>query len=169
VIPVKRSTTVTTASTSKTATAASSEEHLDNIYDSDFSQASLSPTSFHAGSALSYAASVDSPPPDPALYTLIPPEMLTAPILPFDMIWHCPVGGGSCSYLINLCALTGNDIRLIQALLPHDDVIQLLSKGWKCNDELVMMVFYEMVNAHWGEHLKDLDIKYVRQGDTVCH
>jgi hypothetical protein len=167
-IPAKCSRTATIASTSKTP-AASSSECLENIYDSDFSQASLSPTSFQTGSALPYVADIDTPPPDPTLYTLIPPEMLTPPTLPFDMIWHCPVGGGSCLYLINLCTPTGTDIRLVQALLPHEDIIHLLSKDWKCNDELIMMVFYEMVNAHWEEHLKDLDIKYVRQGDAVCH
>jgi hypothetical protein len=171
VISVKHPTSTTvTASSSKAPTTATSEGHLDNIYDSDFSQATLSPTSFHAGSVLPYAAPVDSPPPpDPALYTLIPPEMLIAPTLPVDMIWHCPVGGGSCLYLIDLCAPTGNNLRLIQALVPHEDIINFLSKDWKCNDEQVMMIFYEMVNAHWGDHLKELDIRYVRQGDAVSH
>lgn len=166
-IPTKPSTTVT-ASSSKAPTTVSSEEHLNNIYDSDFSQASLSPTSFHAGSALPNAATINSPP-DPELYTLIPPEMLTPPTLPVDMFWHCPVGEGSCSYVINLCAPTDHNLRLIQALVPYEDIIHLLSKDWKCNDDQVMMIFYEMVNAHWEDHLKELDIKYVRRAAAVSH
>jgi hypothetical protein len=44
-----------------------------------------------------------------------------------------------------------------------------LERNWKSNDEQVYMVFCEMVNAHWEDHLKELDIKYVRQGDTVSN
>jgi hypothetical protein len=153
-----------TGSSLKPLTPLSSEDHVEHIYDSDFSQASLSPTSFHHARSVS----VDSTfPPNPTLYSLIPPEMLTAPTLPIDMIWHCPVRGGSCTYCINLCAPTDDNLRLIRAIVPHSDIIWLLSKDWKFDDEQVMMIFYEMVNAHWEIHLKELDIKYIRQGDAV--
>jgi hypothetical protein len=130
---------------------------MEHIYDSDFSQASLSSTS-----------SVDSTLPiDPELYCLIPREMLKPPRLPIDLIWHCPVGGGSCTYSINLCAPTDDNLRLIRAVVPHDAIIFLLSKDWKSNDEQIFAIFYEMVNAHWENHLKEFDIKYIRQGDAV--
>jgi hypothetical protein len=146
-----------TTSSLKPLTPLSSEDHVEHIYDSDFSQASLSSTS-----------SVDSTLPiDPELLSLIPPEMLTAPPLSIDMIWHCPMGGGSCMYCINLCAPTDDNLRLIRAHVPHEAIVYLISKDWKSDDEQVMAIFYEMVNAHWESHLKELDIKYIRQGDAV--
>lgn len=104
---------------------------------------------------------------DPELYYLIPSEMLGTPTLPLDLIWHCPVGGGSCSYSINLLAPTNDNLSLIQGVVDQDDIVQFLSKDWKANDELIFHVFYEMVNRHWVDHLNGLDIRYVRRGDSV--
>ena len=44
-----------------------------------------------------------------------------------------------------------------------------MEKQWKSNDEQVCMIFHEMVNAHWEDHLKELDIKHVDKGDTVSN
>ena len=70
--------------------------------------------------------------------------MTTPPTLPADMLWHCPVGGGTCSYLIDMCSHAGDN-------------------------EQIMTMFYELVHAHWGTHLKELGLKYVRRNDVVCH
>ena len=92
--------------------------------------------------------------------------MLIAPTLPPDMLWHCPVGG-TCLYVINMYAPSGTNLRSISATVPQNEVVQFLKKGWKSNDEQVYTIFCEMVNAHWEDHLKELDIKYVHQGDAV--
>ena len=44
-----------------------------------------------------------------------------------------------------------------------------MEKEWKSNDEQLYTIFYEMVNAHWEDHLKELDIKHVKQGNTVSY
>jgi hypothetical protein len=80
-----------------------------------------------------------------------------------------PVGGGTCSYFINLCNPSDETLRPIKGVVPQGDIMYLLEKNWKSNDEQVYMVFCEMVNAHWMDHLKELDIKYVQHGDTVSH
>lgn len=146
------------------------EDQLDNIYDSDFTQGSLSPTFYHASSLPSHSTALHTaPPPNPSLYALIPHEMLIPPTLPVDLLWHCPVGGGACSYVINLHSPSNTNLGSINAIIPKNEVIHLLERNWKSNDEQVYMVFCEMVNAHWEDHLKELDIKYVRQGDTVSN
>ena len=144
------------------------EDQLDNIYDSDFTQGSLSPTSCHA-SFRPTAATHPSPSPsfNPSLYALIPNEMLIPPTLPANMLWHCPIGGGTCTYIINMCAPSSANLMSISTIVSQDETICLLKKQWKSNDEEVCMIFYEMVNAHWEDHLKKLDIKYMRQGDAV--
>jgi hypothetical protein len=88
-------------------------------------------------------------------------------MLPSDLIWHCPVGGGACLYVIDLCTPSDNNLKLISTDISSDDRIYLLEKGWKSNDEQLYMMFYEMVDAHWEDHLKELDIKHVKQGNTV--
>ena len=145
--------------------SSSAEDQLDNIYDSDFTQGSLSSTSCHADSWPT--AIHPSSPPDPSLYALIPNEMLNPPTLPANMLWHCPIGGGNCPYTINLCAPSNANLRSISAIASQYEAIYLAEKQWKSNDEEICMIFHEMVNAHWEDHLKELDIKYVLQGDTV--
>jgi hypothetical protein len=95
--------------------------------------------------------------------------MLIPPTLPVDLLWHCPVGQGTCSYAINLCSPSNTTLKSISAVIPQNEVICFLEKNWKSNDEQVYTIFCEMVNAHWEDHLKELDIKYVRQGDTVSN
>ncbi|KAI0308209.1 hypothetical protein B0F90DRAFT_1813513 [Multifurca ochricompacta] len=157
------------ASSSKATMTVSFEDHLDHIYDSDFSEMSSSPTPSHASIhyAAADAAAGSLPPLDPSLSALIPSEMFVVPALPADLIWHCPVGGGTCSYTINLCALSEDNLRLIQNCVSHEDVVHLQRKNWKSNHERTFMTFYEMVNAHWGDHLKELDIKHIRQGEAT--
>ena len=158
------------ARTPTTTTISKADEQLDNIYDSDFSQGSLSPTSCYIGSWLSYsAAQSPPPPPDPSLYALIPHEMFVSPTLPANMIWHCPIGGGICQYVIDLCTPSDDNLQLISTAVPKDENNYLLGKEWKSNDERLYMTFYEMVNAHWEDHLKELDIKHVKQGNAVSH
>lgn len=140
------------------------EDQLNNIYDSDFTQGSLSPTSCHAGPAIH-----PPPPPDPSLFALIPHEMFNPPTFPADLLWHCSIGGGTCTYIINLCAPSDANLRSISTVVPQDEAIYLLEKQWKSTDEQVCMIFHEMVNAHWEDHLKELDIKHVDQGDTVSN
>lgn len=149
------------------APQAQAEDQQDNIYDSDFTQGSLSPTDCHATSWLPHSIAVHPPsPPGPSLCALIPHEMLIPPTLPVDMLWHCPIGG-TCSYIINLCAPSDTNLKSISANFPQDEVVYFLKKGWKSNDQQVFIIFHEMVNAHWEDHLKELDIKFVRQGDAV--
>jgi hypothetical protein len=151
-------------------TISQTEDQYENVYDSDFTQGSPSPTLCYATPYLS--STVHAHPPssfDPSLYALIPSEMYAPPILPADMLWHCPVGGGTCSYFINLCNPSDENLRPIKGVVPQGDIMYLLEKNWKSNDEQVHMVFCEMVNAHWKDHLKELDIKYVQHGDTVSH
>jgi hypothetical protein len=144
-------------STSKGHDESHFDEHLDNIYDSDFSQVS---------SSSNHSAALASLP----LRDLLPPEMTSPPTLPVDMLWHCPVAGGTCSYVIDLCSPSDNNLRLVHKCVPPKDSINyLLNKDWKHNDERVMTVFYEIVHAHWEEHLRELDIKYVRHDDVVSH
>lgn len=135
------------------------DEHLqfDNLYDSDFSQVSTS--SNHSSPN---TAALDSL----HLRDLLPPEMSTRPTFPADMLWHCPVGGGTCSYVINLCSPSDDNIKLVRKRVPDHSIAYLLNKDWKYNDEQVMMVFYEIVNAHWEDHLKELDVKHVRRDDV---
>jgi hypothetical protein len=130
------------------------EDQPDNIYDSDFSQGSLSSI---------------PPSTDPCLFALIPYEIFIPPTVPADLLWHCPIGGGTCSYIINLCALSNANLRSISTIVPQDEAIHLLERQWKSNDEEVYMIFNEMVNAHWDNHLKELDIKHVCQGDDVSN
>ena len=140
------------------------DDQLDHIYDSDFTQGSLSSTSCHADSAIH-----PSSPPDPSLIALIPHVMFNSPTIPANLLWHCPIGEGSCSYTINLCTPSDASIRFISTIISQDDAVYLLEKQWKSDDEQVCMIFYEMVNAHWEDHLKELDIKHVDQGDTVSN
>ena len=128
------------------------EDQLDNIYDSDFSQGSLSPT---------------PPPSDPSLTALIPNEMFNLPPISANMLWHCPVGEGTCSYTINLSAPSATNLRSINTIISQDEAIYLLEKQWKSNNEQLGKIFCEMVNAHWDNHLKELDIRNVQQGDAV--
>jgi hypothetical protein len=169
VIPVTQafsaSSRIRTPTTTIISKDSKDDDHLDNIYDSDFSQGSLSPTSCYAGPWLSSSA---IQPPNPSLYALIPHEMFVSPILPANMIWHCPIGGGTCQYVIDLCTPSDDNLQLIGTVVPIDEVNYLLGKEWKSNDEQLYMIFYEMVNAHWEDHLKELDIKHVKQGNVVC-
>ena len=139
-------------------------DSLDNIYDSDFTQGSLSPTPCHAGSAIP-----PPPPPNPSLFALIPYEMFNPPTIPANMLWHCPIGEGTCSYTINLYVPSDANLKSISTIISQDEAIYLLEKQWKSNDEQVCIIFHEMVNAHWEGHLKELDIKHVDQGDTVSN
>jgi len=95
--------------------------------------------------------------------------MFNPPTIPADLLWHCPVGEGTCSYTINLYAPSNANLKSISTIIPQDEVIYLLEKQWKSNNEQVCMIFYEMVNAHWEDHLKELDIKHVDQGSTVSY
>ena len=103
------------------------------------------------------------------ILNLLPPEMFTPPVLPVDMLWHCPVGGGTCSYVINLCSPSDDNLRLVHKYMSNDSINYLLKKDWKSNDKQVMMMFYEIVQAHWEDHLRALDIKYVWHNDAVSH
>jgi len=143
------------------------KDQLDNIYDSDFTQGTLSPTSHYTGLWLPYSDTVYTPPSNPSLYALIPKEMFVAPVLPADLLWYCPVGGGTCSYIIDMCAPSDDNLKLIKVVVSQDDITHLLEKGWKSNDEQVYTIFYEMVNAHWEDHLMELDIKHVQKGGVV--
>lgn len=125
---------------------------LENTYDSDFSQAS-------------YHSSSNTPAFD--TLALLPPEIFMPPTLPADMVWHCPVGEGRCTYVINLCSPSQDNLGLLHKCVPNDSINYLLHRDWKCNDEQVMMVFYEIVNAHWEEHLRELGLKYVRCNDMA--
>jgi hypothetical protein len=145
-IPVTNLVTFSWASISTSQT----EDQLDNIYDSDFSQGSLSPS---------------SPPSNPSLITLLPDEMFNFPKIPANMLWHCSIGEGTCSYVINLCTPSATNLRSISTIVPQDEAIYLLNKQWKINDKRLYMIFCEMVNAHREDHLKELDIKHVRQSD----
>ena len=164
---VSASSSRTKTPTTITTTTIKDEEELDNIYDSDFSQGSLSPTSCYAGSWLSSSA-IQSPP-DPSLYALIPHEMFVSPTLPANLIWHCPVGGGTCQYVIDLCTPSDDNLQLISTVVPMDENNFLLGKEWKSNDQQVYTIFYEMVNVHWEDHLKELDVRYVKQGNAVSY
>ncbi|KAI9512594.1 hypothetical protein F5148DRAFT_1162695 [Russula earlei] len=150
-----------------TITAPKAEDQLDNIYDSDFTQGSPSPTSYHA-TTTSWPKSSDTacaPALDPSLYALLPPELFVAPLLPTDMLWQCTIGG-ICSYVIDMCSPSADNLKIINAVFPQE-FTQFLEKGWKGNDEQVYMMFYEMVDAHYKDHLKELDIKHVvRDGDA---
>ncbi len=96
--------------------------------------------------------------------------MTAPPTLPVDMLWHCSVGGGTCSYVINMCSPSDDNLRVVRKRVPNDSIDYLLNKDWKYNDEQVMMVFYEIVNAHWEDHLgRELDVGYVRRDDAVSH
>lgn len=158
---IKNPISVTVDSFKAPINTSQTEDQLDNIYDSDFTQGSLSPTPCHTGSTI-------HPPPssDPSLFALIPHEMFNPPTIPANLLWHCPIGGGTCSYTINLCAPSNTNLRSISTMVPQDEAIYLLEKQWKGDNEQVCMIFYEMVNAHWEDHLKELDIKHVDQGDT---
>ena len=85
------------------------------------------------------------------------------------MIWHCPIGGGTCQYAIDLCTPSDDNLQLISTVVPKDENNYLLGKAWKSDDEQVYMIFYEMVNSHWEDHLKELDIKHVKQGNAVSY
>lgn len=127
------------------------EDQLDNIYDSDFSQGSLSPTTSSF---------------DPSLIALIPDEIFTFPTIPSNMLWHCPIEGGTCSYTINLCALSDTNLNgLVNTIVSKDEAINFLNRQWKSSDQELCTIFNQMVNAHWEDHLKELDIRYVHQGD----
>lgn len=137
-------------------------DHFDenlNVYDSDFSQVSSS----------SHRSSSDTPTLSSLPHvSLLPPEMFAPPTLPADLLWHCPVGGGKCTYTVDLRSPSQDNLRLVDKRVPNDSIDYLLNKDWKCNDEQVMMVFYEIVNAHWEDHLKtELGIEYVRRDDAV--
>jgi len=164
--PVTPTTHASTASPSKSLLSVSqAKDQLDNIYDSDFTQGTLSPTSHYGGPWFSHSDAVHTPL-NPSLYALIPKEMFVAPMLPADLLWHCPVGKGTCSYTIDLCAPSDDNLKLVKTVVARDDIIHLLEKEWKSNDEQVYMIFFEMVNAHWEDHLKELDVKHVRKGDV---
>jgi hypothetical protein len=85
------------------------------------------------------------------------------------MIWHCPIGGGTCQYVIDLCTPSDENLQLIRTVVLKDETDFLLGKEWKGNDEQVYMIFYELVNAHWEDHLKELDIKHVKHGNAVSY
>lgn len=93
--------------------------------------------------------------------------MFTAPTLPVSMVWHCPIGGGTCSYIVDMCSPSQDQLRLVHGQVPKGNIEYLLNKEWKCDDEQMMMVFYEIVNAHWEDHLRELDIKFVRSDGVV--
>jgi hypothetical protein len=95
--------------------------------------------------------------------------MFVAPTLPADLIWHCPIGSGACLYIIDLCTPSDANLKVISAVVPSNDRISFLEKEWKSNDEQLYTIFYELVDAHWGDHLKELDIKHVKQGNNVSY
>jgi hypothetical protein len=95
--------------------------------------------------------------------------MLIPPTVPANLLWHCPVGGGTCSYFINLYTPSDANLRSISTIAPQEEVIHLLEKQWKSDDEKLCIIFHDMVNAHWDDHLKELDIKQVHQGDNVSN
>jgi hypothetical protein len=134
------------------------EDTLENAYDSDFSQ--VSTASHHSSSA--------PPTPDTlALCNILPPEMFMPPTLPSDMVWHCPVGEGRCPFVINMCSPSQDTLGLVHKHVSSDSINYLLHRDWKCNDKQVMMAFYEIVNAHWEEHLQELGIKHVQHSNAV--
>ncbi|KAI9460587.1 hypothetical protein BJY52DRAFT_1262507 [Lactarius psammicola] len=152
------------ASSSKGYDDSRFDEHLANIYDSDFSQVSTS-----SNRSSSDTAALGSFPLHGLLHHL-PPEMTTPPSLPADMLWHCPVGGAACTYVINMCSLSDDNLRLVRNRVANDSIDFLLNEDWKYNDERVMTIFYEIVNAHWEVHLRrDLDVRYVRRDDAVSN
>ncbi|KAH9044480.1 hypothetical protein EDB85DRAFT_1909713 [Lactarius pseudohatsudake] len=153
------------ASSSKGRDDSRFDEHIDNIYDSDFSQVSTS--SNHSSSEKKTAALGSFP--LHGLLQRLPSEMFTPPTLPANMLWHCPVGGGTCSYVINMCRPSVDNLGLVRMRVPNDSIVHLLNNDWKYNDEQVMTIFYEIVNAHWEVHLRELDIRYVRGGDAVSY
>jgi hypothetical protein len=83
------------------------------------------------------------------------------------MLWHCPIGGGTCSYTIDLCAPSAANLRLINTVISQDDALYLLEKQWRSDDEQLSKIFFKMVEVHQEDHLKELDIKHVQQGDDV--
>jgi hypothetical protein len=95
--------------------------------------------------------------------------MFTTPTLPVNMVWHCPIGGGTCSYIVDMCSLSQDHLRLVHGRVPKGNIESLLNKEWKCDDEQMMMVFYEIVNSHWEDHLRELDIEFVRSDGVVSH
>ncbi|KAI9444800.1 hypothetical protein H4582DRAFT_2179797 [Lactarius indigo] len=136
------------------------DEQFDNIYDSDFSQVSTS------SNRSSYETAALGSFPLHGLLRCLPPEMFTPPTLPANMLWHCPVGGGTCPHVINMCRPSEDNLGLVRRRVPNDSISYLLNGDWKYNDEQVMTIFYEIVNAHWEDHLKKLDVRYVRRDDT---
>lgn len=93
--------------------------------------------------------------------------MTAPPALPANMLWHCTVGGGTCSYTINLCSLSQDNLRLARKRVPRESLDYVVNRDWKADDGQVWTVFYEIVNAHWEDHLRELDIEYVRGDDAV--
>jgi hypothetical protein len=93
--------------------------------------------------------------------------MFISPTLPTDLIWHCPIEGSTCLYVIDLCTPSDENLKRVSTVIPSGDRISFLKKEWKCNDEQLYTIFYEMVNAHWEDHLKELDIRHVKQGNVV--
>jgi hypothetical protein len=71
-------------------TISQAEDQYENVYDSDFTQGSPSPTLCHATPCFSSTVHAHSPSFDPSLYALIPSEMYAPPTIPADMLWHCP-------------------------------------------------------------------------------
>lgn len=95
--------------------------------------------------------------------------MFVPPALPANMIWNCPIGRGTCQYIIDLCTPSDENLQLIGTVVLKDESDFLLRKEWKSDDEQVYMIFYDLVNAHWEDHLKELDIKHVKQGNAVSY
>jgi hypothetical protein len=93
--------------------------------------------------------------------------MFLSPLLPTDLIWHCPIGG--CIYVIDLCTPSDDNLKHVSTSISSGDRISFLRKEWKGNDEALYTFFYEMVNGHWEDHLKGMDIKHVKQGNTVSY
>ena len=96
--------------------------------------------------------------------------MFHPPTIPANMLWYCPIGGGTCSYTIDLCAPSAANLRSINTIVSKgQDAIYLLEKQWKSDNKQLCIIFYEMANAHWEDHLKELDIRHVHQGDAVSN
>ncbi|KAI0275072.1 hypothetical protein BC834DRAFT_965512 [Gloeopeniophorella convolvens] len=177
--PLKKS--ATPARLSRTATSSkppsrptfipAPEQALESVqYDSDFSDASTppaSPSSSRAGSPTLMLSSLDSRLPlNPEIWSLVPDEVLRPPVLPPDLHWYCPLGGGTCPYSIDMYAPSEDELRILRTCgdVPLKDINDLRRKEFKSDEERVYLMFCELVSAHWDVHLAELDIKHVVDG-----
>jgi hypothetical protein len=68
-----------------------------------------------------------------------------------------------------LCTPSDGNLKVMSTVVPSNERICFLEKEWKSNDEQLYTIFYKLVDAYWGDHLKVLDIKHVKQGNNVSY